>query len=262
MDLGLHRRTVLVTGASGGMGREIAAAFAAERADVVIGYRSRPDDAATTAELVEKAGGRALTASYDLSDAASARALVDAALDWTGRVDVLVNNAFRPFGFRPPGDRFEEIGDDWPGKLRDNIEGAIELTRLVAPPMRERGWGRVVHLSSSLVSEGVLETEAGRIGSEYYAAAKAALHGFSRSAAFSLGRDGDILSNVVIPGLTRTFRNEDRLATSFGVADRYAARSPLGRLLDAPEVARVVLFLSSTANTAVTGQTIPVTGGV
>ncbi|GAA5210250.1 SDR family NAD(P)-dependent oxidoreductase [Streptomyces thinghirensis] len=261
MDLGLNNRTVLVTGASGGMGREIATAFGAEGADVVIGYRSRPEDAAATAELVEKAGGRALTALYDLGDPATARTLVDATLGWTGRADVLVNNAFRPFGFRPPGDRFEEVGDDWQGKLHDNIVGAIELTRLVAPPMRERGWGRIVHLSSSMVTEGVLETDAGRIGSEYYAAAKAALHGFSRSSAFSLGRDGDILSNVVIPGLTRTFRNEERMANSFGVAERYAARAPLSRLLDAAEVARVVVFLASAANTSVTGQSIPVTAG-
>ncbi|GHF81245.1 SDR family oxidoreductase [Streptomyces sp. NRRL_ISP-5395] len=261
MDLGLSNRTVLVTGASGGMGREIAAAFGAEGADVVIGYRSRPQDADATAERVEKAGGRALTVSYDLSDPASARALVDSALAWTGRTDVLVNNAFRPFGFRPPEDRFEEVGDDWRDKVRDNVEGAIELTRLVAPSMREHGWGRIVHLSSSLVTEGVLETDAGRIGSEYYAAAKAALHGFSRSTAFGLGRDGDILSNVVVPGLTRTFRNEERMSGSFGVAERYAARAPLGRLLEAPEVARVVVFLASAANTAVTGQTIAVTGG-
>ncbi|MEU3524160.1 SDR family oxidoreductase [Streptomyces sp. NPDC038707] len=261
MELGLNGRTVLVTGASGGMGREIATAFGAEGAAVVIGYRSRPEDAAHTAGLIEAAGGRALTAPYGLGEPDTARSLVDAALHWTGRVDVLVNNAFRPFGFRPPGDRFEEVGDDWQGKLRDNIEGAVELTRLVAPLMRERGWGRIVHLSSSLVTEGVLETDAGRIGAEYYAAAKAALHGFSRSTAFSLGRDGDILSNVVVPGLTRTFRNEERMANSFGVAERYAARAPLGRLLDAAEVARVVLFLASAANTAITGQSITASGG-
>ncbi|NEA45457.1 SDR family oxidoreductase [Streptomyces sp. SID10815] len=261
MDLGLRHRTVLVTGASGGMGREIAAAFGAEGADVLVGYRSRPEDAASTARLVEKAGGRARTAPYDLGDPATARTFTEAALDWTGRADVLVNNALRPFGFRPPGDRFEEVGDDWQGKLRDNIEGAVELTRRVAPSMRRSGWGRIVHLSSSLVTEGVLETDGGRIGSEYYAAAKAALHGFSRSTAFSLGRDGDILSNVVVPGLTRTFRNEERIATGFGVADRYAARSPLNRLLEAAEVARVVVFLASAANTAVTGQSVAVTAG-
>ncbi|MEU2228676.1 SDR family oxidoreductase [Streptomyces sp. NPDC018347] len=261
MDLGLQGRTVLVTGASGGMGREIATAFGAEGADVVVGYRSRPEDAAETAAQVGKAGGRALTAGYGLGDPDTARSLVRAALDWTGRIDVLVNNAFRPFGFRPPGDRFEDVGDDWQGKLRDNVEGVVELTRLVAPAMRERGWGRIVHLSSSMVTEGVLETDAGPIGSEYYAAAKAALHGFSRSTAFSLGRDGDILTNVVVPGLTRTFRNEERMANSFGVAERYAARAPLGRLPDATEVARVVVFLASAANTAVTGQSVTVSAG-
>ncbi|MFE2856441.1 SDR family NAD(P)-dependent oxidoreductase [Streptomyces lavendulae] len=261
MDLGLKGRTVIVTGASGGMGREIARAFAAEGADVVVGYSSGTDDAEVTAKEVRNAGGRALTARYVLGDADSARSLTAAALDWTGRIDVLVNNALRPFGFRPPGDRFEEVGDDWRDKLHDNVDGPVELTRLVAPSMRERGWGRIVHISSSLVDEGVLESDAGRIGAEFYAAAKAALHGFSRSTAFSLGRDGDILSNVVVPGLTRTFRNEERMANSMGVAERYAARSPLGRLLDAAEIARVVVFLGSAANTGVTGQSVCVTAG-
>ncbi len=140
--------------------------------------------------------------------------------------------------------------------------GAIELTRLVAPPMRERGWGRIVHLSSSMVTEGVLETDAGRIGSQYYAAAKAALHGFSRSSAFQPGPGRGHPLQRGDPGLTRTFRNEERMANSFGVAERYAARAPLSRLLDAqPRVARVVVFLASAANTSVTGQSIPVTAG-
>ncbi|MGW1076467.1 SDR family NAD(P)-dependent oxidoreductase [Streptomyces sp. NPDC002537] len=261
MDLGLKDRTVIVTGASGGMGREIARAFGAEGAHVVVGYRARPGDAHATAEEVTAAGGKAFAAPYTLGDPASAMALRDTVLDRTGRIDVLVNNALRPFGFRPPGDRFEDVEDDWRGKLRDNVEGAMDLTRLVAPGMRERGWGRIVHLSSSLVDEGALETDEGRIGAEFYAAAKAALHGFSRSTAFSLGRDGDILSNVVVPGLTRTFRNEERMAASSGIVNRYAARSPLGRLLDAAEVARTVVFLGSAANTGITGQDIHVTGG-
>ncbi|MFF3018268.1 SDR family NAD(P)-dependent oxidoreductase [Streptomyces sp. NPDC057939] len=261
MDLGLTGRTVIVTGASGGMGREVARTFAAEGADVVVGYASNAADAEVTAKEVERAGGRALIAPYGLGEPASARALTDAALQWTGRIDVLVNNALRPFGFRPPGDRFEEVGDDWRSKLHDNIDGPVELTRLVAPVMRGQGWGRIVHISSSLVTEGVLETDQGRIGAEFYAAAKAALHGFSRSTAFSLGRDGDILSNVVVPGLTRTFRNEERMANSMGVAERYSARAPLGRLLDATEIARVVVFLGSAANTGITGQSVSVTAG-
>jgi 3-oxoacyl-[acyl-carrier protein] reductase len=118
--------------------------------------------------------------------------------------------------------------------------------------MRRRRWGRLVHISSSVVAEGM-------IGGEYYAAAKAALHGFSRSAAFALGRDGDILSNVVMPGLTRTDTNV-AIIDEWGEHD--SERAAIGRLLDADEVARPIVFLGSAANTGITGQVIAVTGGI
>jgi 3-oxoacyl-[acyl-carrier protein] reductase len=118
--------------------------------------------------------------------------------------------------------------------------------------MRERRWGRVVHISSSIAANGMA-------GSEYYATAKAALHGFSRSAAFGPGSDGDILSNVVMPGLTRTDTNT---AITEAAGPHYSALSPLGRLLDATEVAGPVVYLGSAANTGITGQVIAVTGGV
>lgn len=250
MDLGIDGRTVIVTGASGGLGRRIARAFAAEGADVVLTYRG----SRSAAELVAKEiGDRALVARYELDDADSARQLVDAALGWTGRIDVLVNNAVDWGGTSPAGDRpFEAVPDEaWVGALRANIEGALRLSRAVAPVLRERRWGRLIHVSSSVVPDGMP-------GGEYYAAAKAALHGFSRSAAFGLGRDGDILSNVVMPGLTRTETNTE-IADAYG--GHYSARSPLGRLLDADEVARPIVYLGSAANTGITGQAITVTGG-
>jgi 3-oxoacyl-[acyl-carrier protein] reductase len=249
MDLGIGGRTVIVTGASGGMGREIARAFAAEGADVVLTYHnSRPD-----AELVAReADGHALVVPYELGDAHAASALVAGALEWTGRIDVLVNNAV-VWGHTPaPGGRFESVPDDaWLTALRANIEGALQLSRAVAPVMRDRQWGRMVHISSTLAVDGMS-------GMEYYAAAKAALHGFSRAAAFGMGKDGDILSNVVMPGLTRTDTNTDVIDAG---GQHYAARAALGRLLDAREVASAVVYLGSAANTGITGQMIPVAGG-
>ena len=108
-----------------------------------------------------------------------------------------------------------------------------------------------MHLSSSLATDGAP-------GAEYYAAAKAALHGFSRSVAFSLGRDGDLLSNVALLGLTRTATNTHIVDE---VGQMYGERSPLGRLLDASEVATAVVWLGSAANTAINGQVIGMTGG-
>jgi 3-oxoacyl-[acyl-carrier protein] reductase len=250
MDLGIDGRTVIVTGASGGLGRCIARGFAAEGADVVLTYHSSRLDAE---QLAKEIGGQALVVPYELDDAETASALVESALQWTGRIDVLVNNAVHWGGDAPSPDRpFEAVPEaDWLKVLRANTEGALRLSRAVAPVMRERRWGRMVHISSNIAADGMA-------GAEYYAAAKAALHGFSRSAAFGLGRDGDILSNVVMPGLTRTDTNT---AITEAEGHHYSARAPLGRLLDAAEVAGPVVYLGSAANTGITGQVIPVTGG-
>jgi NAD(P)-dependent dehydrogenase (short-subunit alcohol dehydrogenase family) len=253
MDLGLDGRTVIVTGASGGMGRHIARGFAAEGADVVLAYHRSAFDAQQVAKDIDGNSGRARVVQHDLDDPDSARSLADAALGWTGRIDVLVNNAVHWGGIEPSSDRpFEAVPDpDWLRVLRANTEGALRLSRAVAPHMRQRRWGRLVHISSSLATDGLA-------GAEYYAAAKAALHGFSRSAAFALGSHGDILSNVVMPGLTRTDTNT---AITEAYGEHYSALAPLGRLLDAAEVAGPVVYLGSAANTGITGQVIAVTGG-
>jgi 3-oxoacyl-[acyl-carrier protein] reductase len=251
MDLGLDDRTVIVTGASGGLGRHIARGFAAEGADVVLTYHRSRDNAERVAKEI---GGHALVVPYELDDDDAAGALAEAALAWTGRIDVLVNNAVHWGGSAPTPDRpFEAVPDaDWLKVLRANTEGALRLSRAVAPVMRARRWGRMVHISSTIATDGMA-------GAEYYAAAKAALHGFSRSAAFGLGRDGDILSNVVMAGLTRTDTNTAIITEAD--AAHYGALAPLGRLLDAAEVAGPVVYLGSAANTGITGQVIPVNAG-
>ena len=253
MDLGLNGRTVIVTGASGGIGRALTRAFAAEGADLVLTYHGRREEAERLAKEVEAAGGRALATRYDMADPQAAAALTEAVLEWSGRIDVLVNNAVVWGDDAPvPGHRFEDVPEElWTRTVNVNIEGAVRLSRQVAPVLRRQRWGRLVHLSSTLVSDGAA-------GSEYYAAAKAALHGFSRSAAFSLGADGDILSNVVMLGLTRTDTNAE-ITEQHGHI--YSARAPIGRLLEAAEVAGPIVYLASAANTGITGQVVTVSGG-
>lgn len=248
MDLGLEERTVIVTGASGGIGRYVARRFAEEGARVVLTYHSKADEAR---EAAGKLGDRATAMKFDLADARSAAELVEAVLAWSGRIDVLINNAVRWGSTAPDGTGRFEDDDAWQDMLRTNIEGTLRLTRSVVPHMRGRRWGRLVHVSSSIAVDGMA-------GGEYYGAAKAALHGFSRSAAFGLGRDGDILSNVVLPGLTRTETNTHIVAS---VPPEYAQQHPIGRLLDADEVAGPIVYLGSAANTGITGQAILVNGG-
>lgn len=249
MDMGLEGRTVIVTGASGGLGRAIARGFAAEGASVVLTYSTSRAEAD---KLAVEIGDRALVSRYDMSEEQGAAALVSAALEWTGRVDVLVNNAVVWGSTAVPEGPFERVPDDgWVATLRANVEGAVRLSRAVAPVMREHRFGRLVHISSTIAADGMA-------GGEYYAAAKAALHGFSRSAARSLGADGDILSNVVLPGLTRTDTNA-HIVEAAGA--HYSALAAVGRLLDADEVAGAVVYLGSAANTGITGQAITVNGG-
>lgn len=247
MDLGLNGRTVIVTGATGGIGRHIARGFAAEGARVVLTYHSGKEAAERLAGELD-----AVAVRYALDEPDSAADLVREVRERTGRIDVLVNNAVQWGGEALSEGPFESLAEEgWLAVVRPNIEGAIRLTRAVAPAMRERRFGRLVHISSSIATDGMA-------GGEYYGAAKAALHGFSRSVAFNLGRDGDILSNVVMPGLTRTDTN-GHIVDAAGEA--YAAFSPLGRLLDAAEVAGTVVYLGSAANTGVNGQVVAVTGG-
>jgi NAD(P)-dependent dehydrogenase (short-subunit alcohol dehydrogenase family) len=249
MDMGLEGRTVIVTGASGGLGRAIARGFAAEGAHVVLTYSTSRAEAE---KVVADIGDRALVVPYDMSEDGAETALAGAALDWTGRIDVVVNNAVVWGSIGAPEGPFEQVPDaGWVTALRANIEGALRLSRAVAPIMRERRFGRLVHISSTIAADGMA-------GGEYYAAAKAALHGFSRSTARSLGRDGDILSNVVLPGLTRTDTNAHIVAAA---GEHYATLAALGRLLDADEVAGAVVYLGSAANTGITGQAITVSGG-
>ena len=117
--------------------------------------------------------------------------------------------------------------------------------------IRDSAGGAVVNIGSRGAFRGEPDHPA-------YGAAKAALHGFSRSAAFSLGRAGDVLSNVVQPGLTRTDTNAE---ITDAASAQYSAQAALGRLLDAAEVAGPVVYLASAANTGITGQVIMVSGG-
>lgn len=248
----LENRIAIVSGIGPGMGRDISLAFAREGAHLVLAARGA-DKLEEVAAEVRKAGRRALCVPTDIAKKEDCAKLVEAAKKEFGRVDVLVNNAVLWGPAEPdPGASFEAAAEeDWQRVLRVNIEGAVRLSRLVAPEMRRRRWGRLVHISSSIATDGLA-------GGEYYGAAKAALHGFSRSVAFNLGRDGDILSNVVTPGLTRTDTN-GHIVDAAGEA--YAALSPLGRLLTAEEVANAVVYLGSAANKGVNGQVVAVTGG-
>ncbi|WP_329580370.1 SDR family oxidoreductase [Kitasatospora sp. NBC_01250] len=251
MDLGLADRVVLLTGATRGIGLATARAFAAEGARVVLTYRRGKAEADA---LVAELGGpeRALAVRYALDEPGSPeQAVAEASRRWGG-VDALVANAYRRGGRRPASERFEEVpAEEWRAVLTDNLAGTVRTAQLVLPGMRERGWGRVVLISSHIATHG-------RRGQEVYGAAKAALHGLTRSLAWEAGADG-VLVNVVAPGLTLTEGVLEMLPEALREQER--ERTPTARLSEPDSVARAVVFLSSAANSNISGQVLHVDGG-
>lgn len=252
MDLGFEGHVALVTGSSQGIGRATALQFAREGARVVITYRNHRDKAEAVADEIRNAGSDALVTVFDLASDESIQAAIDSVLTRWGRIDTLVNNAVA-WGPQTPAEAppFEQLSpEDWRPLLRTNIEGAFRTTQVVAAAMRERRWGRIVNISTGLAVDGIP-------GSSWYASAKAGLHGLTRTLYKELGPDG-ILTNVVMPGFTLTER-ADEMPTK--IREEYAHSSPIRRILRPHEVARIILFLGSPANTAVNGEIIRASGG-
>lgn len=249
MDLGLKDKRVLITGATRGIGLATARVFAEEQARVAVTYHSSADAAE---RIVAELGGagRALAAPYDLADSASVTSAVRAIEQQWGGVDVLVANA-QTWVWVDPDQMppYQELPmQRWLAQFRENVEGHLWTVRQVIGGMRERGWGRIVLLSSVTATHG-------NPGSEIYSAAKAALHGFARGLMWT--RDG-VLANVVAPGGTLT---ESLDAVDPALIEREAQRTPSGRLSTADEVARVIAFLGSAANGNINGEVVHTAGG-
>ncbi|MBF6170272.1 SDR family NAD(P)-dependent oxidoreductase [Nocardia blacklockiae] len=237
----LSGRTALVTGASRGIGRGIAAALASAGAAVAVNYRSRADEAAATVADIERAGGRAVAVRADVAVRAEVESMVAQAEAALGPIDVLVNNA----GIATVRGLDDLTEDDFDATLATNLKSAFLCIQAVVPGMRQRGWGRIVNISS------VAARGAGSIG-VHYNASKAGLEGLTRGYAARLAPEG-ITVNAVAPGLIDTEMAAPLKAS--GVADRL----PIGRIGRPEEIGQAVLMVAG--NAFLTGQTLGVNGG-
>ena len=242
-----RKRVAVVTGGSRGIGAAVARALAGRGCAVVIGYAAASDAAAGVVKGIEAAGGRALALRADVANPEDARRLASAAAEAFGPPDILVNNAGvisrDPFEGHDL-EAFRRI-------LRVNLEGTVNCTMAVVPAMRERGWGRIVNVSSI----------AGRIGdltaAPSYGASKGAVSAFTKSAARALAPHG-ITVNAVAPHAIAT-----DMSAQWSEERRRAivASIPVGRLGTPEEVAAAVAFLASEEAGFITGQVLHVNGG-
>jgi 3-oxoacyl-[acyl-carrier protein] reductase len=237
-------RTVVVTGASRGLGRAIAVAFAAEGAYVFVGHQRAEDEAAATVAMLA-GNGEALR--FDVSKPAEVEAAFAKVHKARGRVDVLVNNA----GISRDAPAVLLDPPDWHDVVAVNLDGAFFCSRAVLAPMMHARKGAIVNVASSTAIRA-------NPGQANYAAAKGGLLALSRTLAAELSPKG-IRVNAVVPGLIDAgmVQRMDHRALEKG-----KSHIPLGRLGTADEVARVVLFLASDDAAYVVGAELPVDGGL
>lgn len=263
-NLSLEGKVAFVTGAARGIGRAIALALAEAGADVAVAdlhpapFQGEPyfrlkkrvsgsEEETRTADAVDELGRRAIELQLDVSDAEAAARAVMHCEQQLGGLDIVVNNAgivnnIAPIASMQP--------DAWEHELRVNLGGAFHCVRAAAPRMAERGWGRVVNISS-------IAARSPSLGQPAYAASKAGVIAFTRSIAQEFGRRG-VTANAVLPGLIAT---PLVLSMPARIRDAIAAQSPVGRVGEPAEIGSLVAYLCSPAAAFLTATAIPCDGG-
>lgn len=243
----LSGRVALVTGGSKGLGKAMARVFAEAGAGVVISSRHEDELQQAAAEIAEGTGAKVLCIVADMTNRSHVGRLAADALGEMGQVDILVNNA----GSNVPQPIDEVTDEAWDRLVELNLTSCMALSRALAPGMKQRRWGRIIHISSIM---GLASKDARNV----YSATKSALLGLARASALDLGAY-NVTVNCIAPGpfltdLPGTLLTDEQKQA---LADRTA----LGRWGDPRELAGPALLLASEAGSYVTGEVLVVDGG-
>lgn len=248
MKLDFAGKVVLVTGASRGIGREIALHFAASGARIAVNYLGNRQAAEQT--LADLAGEGHRLFQGDVSDPDAVRSMTEEAVREMGQIDVLVNNAGIYIDHPIADIGFDGWRDAWQATLATNLVGPANLSYCVARHMMERGGGRIVNVSSRGAFRGEPNGPA-------YGASKAGLNAMSQSLAKALAPH-NVFVFVVAPGFVETDMAAETLTGPMGDAVR--SQSPLGRVAIPKDIARTVLFLASDGSEFLTGCIVDING--
>lgn len=251
----LDGRVAIVTGASRGVGAELARVYAREGASVVVNYFRSEEAAAEVVASITEAGGSAVARYGDVTVAADMEALAKAAVDAFGRIDVLVNNALVNYKFDPSSKGASIKTVEWETfdeQFRGTVGGAVNAVRAVLPHMEQNKYGKIVNIGTNLVYDPVVTYYD-------YTTTKAALVGLTRNLAKELGPQG-IRVNLVAGGLLE--RTDASSLTTPEVFGFVADGTPLRKATTVSDFAEACVYFAARASDAVTGQSLSVDGGL
>lgn len=243
----LTNRIAIITGASRGIGAQIAEAFAKAGATIVVASTKDETAQKKAKDLEEKYGNPSLGIGVDVANKESCDALVAKTLETFGSVDILINNA----GITQDNLLLRLSEEDMASVIQTNLLSVMYLSKAVLRPMLKKRAGRIICMSSVV---GLI----GNPGQSNYAASKAGIHGFTKSLAKEIGAKG-ITCNAIAPGFIETDMTD---ALPKEHLDNIIASIPLRRLGNTKDVANLALFLASDAAAYITGQVIAVDGGI
>lgn len=247
MSKKLEGKVAIITGASKGIGREIALMYAREGAKLALTARSEDLLRELSAEIKAAGGEEPLCFPLDVKQSEKVDELVDKTLDKFGRVDILVNNA----GVTRDGLLLRMSDEDWDEVLGTNLKGAFLCLRAVAKPMMRQRAGRIINMASVI---GLI----GNAGQANYAASKAGIIALTKSAAKELG-SRNILVNAIAPGFIDTDMTR---ALSDDIKNAILKQIPIGKLGQPVDIAKAAVFLASDESSFITGQVLTVDGGM
>ncbi|MBS4189189.1 3-oxoacyl-[acyl-carrier-protein] reductase [Bacillus sp. FJAT-49705] len=243
----LEGKIALITGASRGIGREIALELARQGADVVVNYSGSEERANHVVAEIKEMGRNAIAVQCDVSNSDSVATMVKETIDTFGKLDILVNNA----GITKDNLLMRMKEDEWDDVININLKGVFLCTKAVTRQMMKQRSGRIINISSIV---GV----SGNPGQANYVAAKSGVIGLTKTSAKELSSRG-ITVNAVAPGFITTDMT-DKLNEE--VKEQMLKQIPLSRFGEPADIANVVVFLASDDSRYMTGQTLHVDGGM
>ncbi|MBE3570589.1 MAG: 3-oxoacyl-[acyl-carrier-protein] reductase [Bacillales bacterium] len=243
----LEGKVALVTGASRGIGREIALEFAREGADVAVNYAGSEEKAREVAEEIKAMGRKALLVQCDVSNSQSVQDMIKSVVNHFGGLDILVNNA----GITKDNLILRMKEEEWDAVINTNLKGVFLCTKAAARAMMKKRSGSIINISSIV---GIT----GNPGQANYVAAKSGVIGLTKTTAKEFASRG-ITVNAIAPGFISTDMTEDLPEEA---KEAMLKQIPLARMGDPKEIARVALFLASPDSSYMTGQILRVDGGM